>query len=88
MFAESSVCRSLQSDTSEDYETSSQGINASKAKVSNADQPRQHRAEKRRNYFVTIGHFACITTASCAALSSGDRVILSACPRGVWPHGR
>ena len=39
-------------------------------------------AEKRRNYFVTIGHFACITTPSCAALSPGDRVILSACPGG------
>jgi hypothetical protein len=36
----------------------------------------------RRNYFVTIGHFACITTPSCAALSPGDRVILSACPGG------
>ena len=36
----------------------------------------------RRNYFVTIGHFACITAPSCAALSPGDRVILSACPGG------
>jgi hypothetical protein len=35
-----------------------------------------------RNYFVTIGHFACITAPSYAALSPGDRVILSACPGG------
>jgi hypothetical protein len=36
----------------------------------------------RRNYFVTIGHFTCITAPSYAALSPGDRVILSACPGG------
>src|ERR1700734_4558617 len=41
----------------------------------------------RRNYFVTIGHFACITTPSCAALSPGDRVILSACPGGFGRMG-